>query len=81
MQIVSELALVMESLTKVGKIGLGVFVAGAVFFIVGFSVPYWGTYGDNRFGLWELCNSGGDSTRCVSTLGKQMYTFEELPGI
>ncbi|XP_025111493.1 uncharacterized protein LOC112574552 [Pomacea canaliculata] len=60
----------MESLTKVGKIGLGVFVAGAVFFIVGFSVPYWGTYGDYRFGLWEECNSGG----------KEMYTFKELPG-
>ncbi|KAL8590489.1 hypothetical protein ACOMHN_011702 [Nucella lapillus] len=51
--------MVLENLTQVGKIGLGVFVAGVVVFIVGFSVPYWLTYNSGtevRIGLWEVCS-------------------------
>lgn len=73
----------LDSLTKVGKVGLGIFVVGVVVFVVGFSVPYWVAFETSkwRFGLWEACVSGWQSsTYCVSTLSEDFRAFPDLPG-
>ncbi|XP_076440154.1 uncharacterized protein LOC143279825 [Babylonia areolata] len=68
--------MVLGNLTQVGKIGLGLFVAGTVVFVIGFSVPYWVVYDKLRVGLWEAC----DDNVCVSIAGSGFRRlWEHLP--
>ncbi|XP_076440998.1 uncharacterized protein LOC143280251 [Babylonia areolata] len=67
------------ALTDVGKVGLGLFAAGTVVFVIGFSVPYWVVYRHTkvRVGLWESCTR---HDYCWSTMGNKFTTFgEDLP--
>lgn len=61
-------------LTQVGKIGFALFVVGIVFFVVGFSVPYWLVWPGYRLGLWEYC---GDYS-CSSVLRVQERGRDDL---
>ncbi|XP_076440138.1 uncharacterized protein LOC143279823 [Babylonia areolata] len=63
--------MVLGNLTQVGKIGLGLFVAGTVVFVIGFSVPYWAVYSSIRIGLWEACHDD----YCFSTTGSRFQSF------
>lgn len=52
----------LDRVTKIGKIGLLLFIIGTVIFIVGFAVPYWVVEGETgtRIGLWEYCGARSD---------------------
>lgn len=56
--------MVLNSLTQVGKIGFVLFIAGVVFFVVGFAVPYWLFFPSvqTRLGLWQYCGDSGCSS-------------------
>ncbi|KAK7100412.1 uncharacterized protein [Littorina saxatilis] len=65
--------MVLDNLTQAGKVGLACFVAGACFFLTGFSVPYWVVMGNYRIGLWEHCGSSS----CGKTTSSNFHTFDD----
>ena len=71
--------MVLGNLTHPGRIGLLLFVIGAVFFLVGFSVPYWVTSGRSRVGLWDYCTSSidGSYTYCTGTVSSNFKFFDK----
>ncbi|KAK7484098.1 hypothetical protein BaRGS_00024710 [Batillaria attramentaria] len=64
--------MVLDSLTKIGKIGLLLLIIGAVFFLVGFSVPYWMSIASTDYGLWEYCVGSICGGKIVRAKGNEL---------